>query len=142
MFKFKCHFWWHVQHLVKFKCYFSWQAQYLVKFKCHSLRQAVQGEVEVSLFVADALREVQVLLFVAVGGEVLLRTTNYYSSTTKYYSSITLYYKVLLRYYKVLLRYYFETSFTMRGTTGITLTPHQILRLPPKMNVIRYPRHI
>ena len=68
--KFKCHFWWHVQHLVKFKCYFSWQPQYLVKFKRHFLWQAVLGEVEVSLFVADALREVQVLLFVAVGGEV------------------------------------------------------------------------
>ena len=64
------------------------------------LWQAVLGEVEVPLFVADALREVQALLFVAVGGEVLLRTTNYYSSTTKHYSSTTLYYKVLLRYCK------------------------------------------
>ena len=41
-----------------------------MKFKCHFLWQAVPGEVEVSLFVADALREVQVLLFVAVGSEV------------------------------------------------------------------------
>ena len=34
----------------------------------------------------------------------------------------------------ILLTY--ETSFTMRGATGITLTPHQILRLPRKMNVM------
>ena len=68
---------------------------------------------------------------------VLLRTTKYYSSTT-------LYYKVLLQYYsvlKVLLRttkYYssttkwltcliiitYETSFTMRGATNVTLQTH------------------
>ena len=82
---------------------------------------------------------------------LLLRTTKYYSNTTpyykvlqrttpvllcttKHYSSTTPYYKVLLQcysvlqsttlYYKVLLRYYFETSFTMRGATGISLQPH------------------
>ena len=80
---------------------------------------------------------------------VLLRATKYYSvliqyysSTTTYYSSTTPYYKVLLQYYSVLqsttpvLRYYFETSFTMRKATGITLQPHQILRLPRKRNVM------
>ena len=30
----------------------------------------------------------------------------------------------------------YETSFTMRRAAGITLTPHQILRLPRKMNVM------
>ena len=35
-----------------------------------------------------------------------------------------------------------ETSFTMRGATGITLQPHQILRLPRKMMRIIDPRHI
>ena len=35
-----------------------------------------------------------------------------------------------------------ETSFTMRGATGNTLQPHQILRLPRKMNVMIAPRHI
>ena len=30
----------------------------------------------------------------------------------------------------------YETSFTMRGATGISLQPHQILRLPRKRNVM------
>ena len=36
----------------------------------------------------------------------------------------------------------YETSFTMRGATGITLQPHQILRLPRKMNVMIDPAHV
>ena len=36
----------------------------------------------------------------------------------------------------------YETSFTMRGATSITLQPHQILRLPRKKNLIFDPRHI
>ena len=91
--------------------------------------------------------------------EVLLCTTKYYSSTTLYYKVLrqyysvlprtTLYYKVLRQYYKVLrqyynvlLRYYFETSFTMRGASKVTLQPHQILRLPRKMQAINDLRHI
>ena len=35
-----------------------------------------------------------------------------------------------------------ETSFTMRGATGITLQPHQILRLPLKINLMIDPHHI
>ena len=60
-------------------------------------------------------------------------TTKYHSSTTLYYSSTTLYYKVLLQYYHVLqstswlIRITYETSFTMRRATGITLQFHQIL---------------
>ena len=81
---------------------------------------------------------------------VLLSTTKYYASTTLYYKvllqyysvlqSTSKYYKVVLlcttKYYNVLLRYYFETSFTMRRASKVTLQPHQILRLPRKMNVI------
>ena len=36
----------------------------------------------------------------------------------------------------------YETSFTMRGATGITLQPHQILRLPRKVSVMVDPAHI
>ena len=36
----------------------------------------------------------------------------------------------------------YETSFTERGATGITLQPHQILRLPRKMTRIIDPRDI
>ena len=36
----------------------------------------------------------------------------------------------------------YETSFTMRGGTGINLQPHQILRLPRKMNLMIDPHHI
>ena len=41
-----------------------------------------------------------------------------------------------------LIRITYETLFTMRGATGITLQPHQILRLPRKMNVMIDPHHI
>ena len=36
----------------------------------------------------------------------------------------------------------YETSFTMRGATGVTIQPHQILRLPRKMNRLLYRPHI
>ena len=36
----------------------------------------------------------------------------------------------------------YETSFTMRGATVNTLQPHQILRLPPNMNLMIDPHHI
>ena len=36
----------------------------------------------------------------------------------------------------------YETSFTMRGATGITLQPHQILRLPRKMSLMHDVHHI
>ena len=91
--------------------------------------------------------------------KVLLCTTKCYSSTTLYYKVLLQYYSVLQSttpvllgttkyyssttlYYKVLLRYYFETSFTMRRARVITLQPHQILRLPRKMNLMIDPHHI
>ena len=41
-----------------------------------------------------------------------------------------------------LIRITYETSFTMRGATSINLQPHQILRLPRKMNRMIDPHHI
>ena len=41
-----------------------------------------------------------------------------------------------------MVRITYETSFTMRGATGITLQLHQILRLPRKMNLMIDPYHI
>ena len=41
-----------------------------------------------------------------------------------------------------LTRITYETSFTMRGATGITLQPHQILPLPRKMNLMIDPHRI
>ena len=41
-----------------------------------------------------------------------------------------------------LIRIAYETSFTMRGATGITLQLHQILRLPRKMSLMIDPYHI
>ena len=38
--------------------------------------------------------------------------------------------------YLVLITY--ETSFTVRGATGVTIQPHQILRLPRKMTLLTY----
>ena len=77
---------------------------------------------------------------------VLLRTTKYYSSTTSYYKVLVQYYFVLQSTSPELLRttkYYssttkwlacliiitYETSFTMRRAAGVTIQPHQILRL-------------
>ena len=40
----------------------------------------------------------------------------------------------------ILLTY--ETSFTMRGATAFTFQPHQIMRLPRKMNLMIDPSHI
>ena len=40
------------------------------------------------------------------------------------------------------IRITYETSFTMRGATGITFQPHQLLRLPRKMNVMIDPHRI
>ena len=41
-----------------------------------------------------------------------------------------------------LIRITYETSFTMRGATSVILQPHQILRLPRKMNLMIDPHHI
>ena len=38
--------------------------------------------------------------------------------------------------YLIIITY--ETSFTMRGATGVTIQPHQILRLPRKMTGLLY----
>ena len=42
--------------------------------------------------------------------------------------------------YLVLITY--ETSFTMRGATGVTIQPHQILRLSRRKTRILSPHHI
>ena len=41
-----------------------------------------------------------------------------------------------------LIRFTYETSFRMRGASKVNLEPHQILRLPRKMNLMIDPRHI
>ena len=41
-----------------------------------------------------------------------------------------------------LIRLTYETSFTMRGATSVSLQLHQILRLPRKMNLMIDPSHI
>ena len=63
---------------------------------------------------------------------ILLCTTKYYSNTTPALQSISL-------YYKVLLRCFFETSFTMRGASKVTLETQEVLR-PRKTNLIIDPR--
>ena len=101
---------------------------------------------------------------------VLQSTTPVPLCTTKYYSNTTLYYKVLLlvlqsahlqgaeqqvspsnltkycachaKWLSWLIFVTYGTSFTMRGATGITLQPHQILRLPRKMTLMIDLRHI
>ena len=57
-------------------------------------------------------------------------------------SNLTKYCACHAKWISRLIRITYETSFTMRGATGINLQPHQILRLPPKMNLMIDPHHI
>ena len=80
---------------------------------------------------------------------VLQSTTPVLLCTTKYYSSTTLYYTVLepvlhctTKQHSWLTSVAYETSFTMRGATGVILQRHEILHLPRKMTVMIDPHHI
>ena len=57
-------------------------------------------------------------------------------------SNLTKYCACHAKWISWLIALTYETSFTMRGATGISLQPHQILRLPRKMNLMIAPRHI
>ena len=57
-------------------------------------------------------------------------------------SNLTKYCACPAKWISWLIRITYETSFTMRGATGINLQPHQILRLPRKMNLMINPHHI
>ena len=57
-------------------------------------------------------------------------------------SNLTKYCACHAKWISWLIHITYETSFTMRGATGITLQPHQILRLPRKMNLMIDPHHI
>ena len=46
------------------------------------------------------------------------------------------------KWFAWLIRITYETSFTMRGATRVSLQLHQILRLPRKMNLMVDPHHI
>ena len=48
-------------------------------------------------------------------------------------SNVTKYCTCHAKWHAWLILVTYETSFTMRGTTGVTLQPHQILRLPRKI---------
>ena len=57
-------------------------------------------------------------------------------------SNLTKYCACHAKWISWLIHITYETSFTMRGATGNTLQPHQILRLPRKMNLMIDPHHI
>ena len=57
-------------------------------------------------------------------------------------SNLTKYCACHAKWISWLIRITYATSFTMCGATGSTLQPHQILRLPRKMNVMIDPHHI
>ena len=103
--------------------------------------------------------------------KVLLQYYSVLQSTTPVLLCTKQYYNVLLQYYSLLqsttpvlfcttkqhswlildtyeplftwlMSVAYETSFTKRGATGVTLQLHQILRLPRKMNLMIDPPHI
>ena len=117
---------------------------------CHLLRPAMGWNV-INLKRHYSLNNYSVLQSTTPVLLCTTSTTPVLLCTTKYNSSTTLYYKVLLQYYSVLQSttpvllctgYYFETSFTMRVATRVTLQLLQILRLPRKMNVMIDRAHI
>ena len=88
---------------------------------------------------------------------VLICTTQYYNVLLQYYSVLQSTTPILfcttkqhswliLDTYEPLFTWLmsvaYETSFTMRGATGVILQLHQILHLPRKMTVMIDPRHI
>ena len=68
--------------------------------------------------------------------------TEYCACHKKWHSKITKYCACHKKWFSWSISVTYETSFTMRGATSITLQPHQILRLPRKKNLIFDPRHI
>ena len=80
---------------------------------------------------------------------VPLCTTKYYASTTLYCaaqqespSNFTKYCTCHAKWMSSMIWVTYESSFPMRGASKVSLQPHQILRLPRKMNVIDDLRHI
>ena len=57
-------------------------------------------------------------------------------------SNLTKYCACNAKWISWLIHITYETSFTMRGATVNTLQPHQILRLPRKINLMIDPHHI
>ena len=57
-------------------------------------------------------------------------------------SNLTKYYACHAKGLTYLIMITYETSFTMRGATGVTIQPHQILRLSPRKTRILSPHHI
>ena len=97
-----------------------------------------------------------VLLCTAKYYSVLQSTTLYYKVLRQYYASATLYCAAQqespsnftkycachAKWMSSMISVTYESSFPMRGASKVSLQPHQILRLPRKMNVIDDLRHI
>ena len=71
-----------------------------------------------------------------------LNFTKYCTCHEKWRLNFTKYCTCHTKWLACLIVVTYETSFPMRGATGITIQPHQILRLPHKMTRMLDPRHI
>ena len=63
----------------------------------------------------------------------------YSARSNRHHPNFTKYCACHAKWISWLIHITYETSFTVRGATGITLQPHQILRLPRKMNLMTDP---
>ena len=68
--------------------------------------------------------------------------TEYCACRKKWHSKTTKYCACHEKWFSWSISVTYETSFTMRGATSLTLQPHQILRLPRKKNLVFDRRHI
>ena len=125
---------------------------------CNAMSCDVRSRVELSSVVPCNGMEPKMPLVLrshCVFEVVIQSTILYYKAllcTAEYYSSTTLCYTVLQRATPVLhcttkrhswlMSVAYETSFTMRGATGVILQCHEILHLPRKKTVMIDPRHI
>ena len=143
------------------KCYSSTSLYYKVLLQYYSVLQRTTPVVLCTTKYYSVLQSTT---------PVLLCTTQYYNVLLQYYtvlqssihdwcpphmkrhlecaeqqespSTFTKYCACHAKWISWLIRLTYETSFRMRGASKVNLEPHQILRLPRKMNLMIDPRHI
>ena len=95
---------------------------------------------------SEILRELVLKITTFRAPAIYSNFTEYCACHKKWHSNLTKCCSCHEKWFSWLISVTYETSFTMRGATSITLQPHQILRLPRKMTLMidcrRMERHL